>query len=64
MSMQPQSVAGGAGLTAQVARAAFRKGSLAMRARDELGAWYEDEAFSAVYGTGARRGSPRRSWRW
>ena len=41
--------------TARVARRAFRKGSLAMRARDELGAWYQDEAFRALYGT---RGAP------
>ena len=41
--------------TARVAKRAFRKGSLAMRARDELGAWYQDEAFRALYGT---RGAP------
>ena len=41
--------------TARVAKRAFRKGSLAMRARDELGAWYRDEAFGALYGT---RGAP------
>jgi transposase len=41
--------------TARVARKAFRKGSLAIRARDELGSWYDDEAFAAAYG---RRGKP------
>src|SRR5207247_9247971 len=41
--------------TAQSARRAFRKGSLAMRARDELGAWCQDETFGATYGT---RGAP------
>ena len=41
--------------TASVARRAFRKGSLAMRARDELGAWCQDEVFSAAYGV---RGAP------
>ena len=41
--------------TARVAKRAFRKGSLAMRVRDELGAWCQDEAFSATYGT---RGAP------
>src|SRR5207237_2442363 len=41
--------------TAKNAKRAFRKGSLAMRARDELGAWCQDEAFSATYGT---RGAP------
>ena len=41
--------------TARVAKRAFRKGSLAMRARDELGAWCQDEAFSGAYGV---RGAP------
>jgi Transposase domain (DUF772) len=41
--------------TASVARRAFRKGSLAMRARDELGAWCQDEVFSAAYRV---RGAP------
>ena len=41
--------------TAKIARRAFRKGSLAIRARDELGAWCQDEAFAAAYGT---RGAP------
>jgi transposase len=41
--------------TARVARRAFRKGTLAIRARDELGSWYDDEAFGAAYGT---RGKP------
>ena len=41
--------------TARVARRAFPKGSLAMRARDQLGAWYQDAGFAAAYGT---RGAP------
>lgn len=41
--------------TARVARKAFPKGSLAIRARDELGCWYEDAAFAAAYGV---RGAP------
>lgn len=41
--------------TARVARAAFRKGSLAIRARDELGTWYSDADFAAAYGV---RGAP------
>jgi len=41
--------------TARVALRAFRKGSLAIRARDELGAWCPDETFRATYGT---RGAP------
>lgn len=35
--------------TAQVARAAFPKGNLYMRLRDELGSLYEDEMFSELY---------------
>ena len=41
--------------TARVARAAFRKGSLPVRARDELGAWCDDGAFAGMYGV---RGAP------
>jgi transposase len=41
--------------TARVARKAFRKGALAIRARDELGSWYDDGAFAVAYGT---RGKP------
>src|SRR5260370_22606168 len=55
MSMEPRPWPEVPVLTAQVARAAFAGGSLAMRIRDELGAWCEDEAFSAVYGA---RGAP------
>jgi transposase len=55
MSMQPQPWPEVPAGTARVAKRAFRKGSLAMRARDELGAWYQDEAFRPLYGT---RGAP------
>ena len=41
--------------TARVAKKAFRKGALAIGARDELGAWYDDEAFAGAYET---RGKP------
>lgn len=53
--MQPQSWPDVPAETARVARRAFRKGSLPIRARDELGSWYEDEDFAAVY---AVRGKP------
>ncbi|WP_250285749.1 IS1182 family transposase [Frankia sp. CiP1_Cm_nod2] len=43
-------------LTAQVARAAFRKGNLAMHIRDELAAVYEDERFTAAFGVRGRPG--------
>src|SRR6201993_5314818 len=55
MSMQPHPWPEVPAGTAKIARRAFRKGSLAMRARDELGAWYQDEAFGVTYGT---RGAP------
>lgn len=55
MSMQPQPWPEVPAETARVARAAFRKGTLAMRVRDQLGSWCEDEAFAAVYGV---RGAP------
>ena len=41
--------------TARVARKAFRKGSLAIRVRDELGDWCRDEEFASAYGV---RGKP------
>jgi len=47
--------------TARVARRAFRKGTLAIRARDELGAWYDDEAFAGACGARGKPGiSPAR----
>ncbi|MBO0817563.1 MAG: IS1182 family transposase [Actinobacteria bacterium] len=55
MSMQPRPWPEVPAGTARVARAAFRKGALAIRARDRLGSWYEDERFAAVYGV---RGAP------
>jgi transposase len=55
MSMQPKPWPEVPAGTARVARAAFRKGTLAMRARDELGAWCADGAFAGAYGV---RGAP------
>src|SRR6185312_15039596 len=55
MSMQPHPWPEVPAGTAKIARRAFRKGSLAMRARDELGAWCQDESFGVTYGT---RGAP------
>jgi transposase len=42
--------------TARVARRAFRKGSLAIRARDELGAWCADADFGGCYQVAGRPG--------
>jgi transposase len=55
MSMQPRPWPEVPADTARVARAAFRKGSLAIRARDLLGAWCDDPAFAGAYGV---RGAP------
>ena len=57
MSMQPQPWPEVPADTARVARSAFRKGTLAMRARDELGSWCGDEAFAAAYGVRGRPGT-------
>jgi transposase len=55
MSMQPKPWPDVPAGTARVARSAFRKGAVAIRARDELGCWYDDEAFAGAYGA---RGAP------
>jgi transposase len=55
MSMQPKPWPEVPADTAMVAKAAFRKGSLAIRARDELGAWCADADFAGVYGV---KGAP------
>jgi transposase len=55
MSMQPRPWPDVPADTARVARAAFRKGTLAIRARDQLGAWCDDGAFCGAYGV---RGAP------
>ena len=55
MSMQPRPWPEVPAETARIAKRAFRKGSLPIRVRDELGAWVADEAFAGVYGV---RGAP------
>jgi transposase len=57
MSMLPQPWPEVPADTARVARSAFRKRTLAMRVRDELGSWCEDEAFTAAYGVRGRPGT-------
>jgi transposase len=47
--------------TVRIAKAAFPKGNLYMRLRDELGVFYEDEDFASLY---AQRGQPAQApWR-
>lgn len=56
MSMQPRPWPEVPEQTARMARAAFRKGNLATRIRDELGQVYADARFAAVFGVRGRPG--------
>jgi transposase len=49
MSMYPQAIGSIPAETVRIAQAACPKGTLAMRLRDALGAWYTDEQFAALY---------------
>src|SRR5689334_8492509 len=61
MSMHPHPIDPVPAETARVARAAFRKGKLYLRLRDELGSLYADEQFADLF---ARRGQPAEApWR-
>jgi transposase len=56
MSMQPKPWPEVPERTARTARAWSRKGNLAMRIRDELGAVYADEAFTAAFAVQGKPG--------
>jgi transposase len=56
MSMQPKPWPEVPERTARTARSSSRKGNLAMRIRDELGAVYVDEAFAAAFAVRGRPG--------
>ena len=56
MSMRPRVLAEVPEQTAAVARAVFRKPTLAMRVRDELGQVFTDEAFLDAFGIRGRPG--------
>lgn len=61
MSMYPQAIGAIPVETMRVARAAYPKGSLAMRLRDELGGLYQDEQFGSLFPS---RGQPAEApWR-
>ena len=61
MSMYPQEIGPIPAETMRVAHAAYPKGSLAMRLRDELGGMYQDEQFGALFPV---RGQPAETpWR-
>ncbi|TDT98193.1 transposase [Streptomyces sp. 846.5] len=55
MSLRPVAAPPVPSATARIARAAFRRGCLAMRVRDELGPLFEDEQFAAAF---PARGGP------
>ena len=48
MSMHPSPIEPVPEETARVARAAFRKGNLLMRIRDEIGILYDDQMFASL----------------
>jgi transposase len=56
MSMRPRALAEVPAQTAAVAAAAFPKGTLAMRVRDELGEVFADEVFIGAFGIRGRPG--------
>jgi transposase len=61
MSMYPQEIGTIPAETMRVAHAAYPKGSLAMRLRDELGGLYQDEQFRSLFPS---RGQPAQApWR-
>ena len=55
MSLRPEPIGGIPAETARVARAAFPKGTVVTRLRDEFSALYEDEDFRQLY---PARGQP------
>ena len=55
MSLKPLPIEPVPEMTALIARAAFRKGNLYMRLRDELGTLYTDEDFAPLFPS---RGQP------
>lgn len=61
MSLQIQAFPAVPEETARVARAAFPKGNVYMKMRDELGGWYEDDEFAPLFGV---RGQPGISPAW
>lgn len=61
MSLKPRPFGVVPADTARVARASFRKGTLCVRIRDELGAVFTDEQFAGLFGDRGRPGwSPAR----
>jgi transposase len=55
MTLQPEKIAQVPAETARVAKAAFPKGNLCLKVRDEIGTIYEDAAFAELY---SKEGQP------
>ena len=55
MSLQPEPIGAIPAETVRIARAAFPKGTVVMRLRDEFSTLYQDEHFRAFY---SARGQP------
>ena len=49
MSLKPQAISPVPEETARIARAAYPKGNVYMRMRDESGSIYEDESFADLF---------------
>jgi transposase len=61
MSLRPEPIGPVPEETARIARAAFRRGNVYLRLRDELGTIYADEAFASLFST---QGQPAEApWR-
>ncbi|MCK9930720.1 hypothetical protein MXD62_26800 [Frankia sp. Mgl5] len=64
MSLQPKGLPEIPAQTVAVARAAFPRGTLAMRLRDRLAEVFVDEPFTGAFGRRGRRVCRRRCCRW
>ena len=64
MSLHPEPIGEIPAETARVARAAFPKGTLVTRLRDEFSVIYQDEDFGRLYPAGASRRSRHGGWPW
>ena len=64
MSLEPRADDGVPEVTARVVRAAFPKGTLAIRIREALGPLFADEDFAAAFPGAAAPRRRRVPWRW